>query len=51
MADLKDIANETIRDEITEFVERENEQEKMIDLFAAVSPQMQDIAAAQHHVA
>ncbi len=46
MADLKDIANETIRDEITEFVEREDEQEKMIDLFAAVTPQMQDIAAA-----
>ena len=46
MADLNDIANEKIRDEITEFIEKEDEQAKLIDLYAAVTPQMQDIAAA-----
>ena len=46
MAELNDIANELIRQEIVEFVERDDEKLRMVDLYAGVSPQMQDIAAA-----
>jgi len=44
MADLSAIKSDLIRDEIEEFVEREDEKQRMIDLFAATSEQMQSIA-------
>ena len=46
MAELSDIANETIRDEIEEFIERPEEIERTISVFARAKPAMQDIAAA-----
>jgi 5-methyltetrahydrofolate--homocysteine methyltransferase len=46
MPELSDIANEFIRTEIEEFVERPDEIERMIKLFARAAPPMQDIAAA-----
>jgi 5-methyltetrahydrofolate--homocysteine methyltransferase len=46
MAELSDIANETIREEIVEYLERPEEIERSIELFARASPKMQDIAAA-----
>lgn len=46
MAELSDIANETIREEIEEYVERPEEIERSVELFARASPLMQDIAAA-----
>ncbi|MXY75208.1 MAG: hypothetical protein F4Y83_09905, partial [Acidimicrobiia bacterium] len=46
MAQLSDIANEFIRDEIEEFLERPEEIERNVALFCRVSPAMQDIAAA-----
>ncbi len=46
MAELSDIANETIQYEIEEFIERPDELERNITLFASVRPSMQDIAAA-----
>ena len=46
MADITDIANEFIRDEIEEFIERDEERERIIGLFAQASEQMQNIAAA-----
>lgn len=46
MPELNDINNEFIRGEIEEFVERPDEIEKMINLFANASPALQDIAAA-----
>ena len=46
MAELSDIANEFIREEIEEYLERPEEIERNIELFARVSPAMQDIAAA-----
>ena len=46
MAQLSDIANEFIRDEIEEFLERPEEIERNVALFSRVSPAMQDIAAA-----
>ena len=46
MAELSDIANAIIRDEIEEFLERPDEIERNIALFARVRPAMQDIAAA-----
>ncbi len=46
MAELSDIANEFIRQEIEEFLERPEEIERNIELFARVRPAMQDIAAA-----
>ena len=53
MADITDIANEFIRDEIEEFIERDDERERITNLFAQASEQMQDIAAAlidgDHH--
>ena len=53
MADITDIANEFIRDEIEEFIERDEERERITNLFAQASEQMQNIAAAlidgDHH--
>ncbi|MCY4603446.1 MAG: corrinoid protein [Gemmatimonadetes bacterium] len=53
MADITDIANEFIRDEIEEFIERDDERERIINLFAQASTDMQNIAAAlidgDHH--
>ena len=46
MAELSDIANAVIRDEIEEFLERPDEIERNVALFARVRPEMQDIAAA-----
>ncbi len=46
MAVIGDIANEFIRDEIEEFIERANERQRIIDLFASARPLMQDIGAA-----
>jgi 5-methyltetrahydrofolate--homocysteine methyltransferase len=46
MAELSDIANEFIRQEIEEYLERPEEVERNIALFARVSPAMQEIAAA-----
>ncbi len=45
MAELSDIANEFARGEIDEFIENEDERKEIIDLYAAASPDMQDIAA------
>ena len=46
MAQLSDIANETIREEIEEFLERPDEIERNLELFSRSSSLMQDIAAA-----
>ena len=44
MASLSDIANETIRAEIEEFLERPEETERFIELFAKTRPMMQELA-------
>lgn len=46
MPDLTDISNEFVRAEIDEFVERPDERERLIGLFAVASPAMQAISAA-----
>ena len=46
MVQLSGIANETIRAEIEEFLERPEEIERNVELFSRASPAMQDIAAA-----
>ena len=46
MAHITDIANEFIRAEIEEFIERDEERERITNLFAQASKPMQDIAAA-----
>ena len=46
MADLQDISNEKIRQEIAEFIENPDEIERNIETFARVRPLMQEIAAA-----
>ena len=46
MADISDIQNELIRQEIEEFIEREDERQKIINLYAKTTPDMQCIAAA-----
>jgi len=46
MAEISDIVNEFIRDEIEEFIEREDERGHIIDLFAQASERMQNISAA-----
>ena len=45
MAELQDIANKFIKEEIEEFIEREDERRHIIQLYANASPKMQDIAA------
>ena len=53
MAEITDIENEFIREEIEEYLERPNEIERAINTFAQVTPAMQEIAAAlidgDHH--
>src|SRR5580700_9312048 len=46
MAELSDITNEFIRQEIDEFIERPNERERIINVFAKARPKMQAISAA-----
>jgi 5-methyltetrahydrofolate--homocysteine methyltransferase len=46
VAELREVANEFIRGEIEEFVERDDERERMIAMFSKCSPEMQEIAAA-----
>ncbi len=46
MAELFDIQNEFIRNEIEEFIERPEEIERLVNTFAGVSAEMQAIAAA-----
>jgi 5-methyltetrahydrofolate--homocysteine methyltransferase len=46
MAQLADVTNEFIREEIEEYIQRPDEIERIVELFARVSPKMQDIAAA-----
>jgi 5-methyltetrahydrofolate--homocysteine methyltransferase len=46
MPELTDITNEFIRDEIEEYIERPDEYERSVELFARVTPEMQAIAAA-----
>ena len=46
MPELTDITNEFIREEIEEYIERPDEFERSVELFARVSPEMQAIAAA-----
>lgn len=46
MAELADVPNEFIREEIEEFVERDDEKQGMIDLFSACSEDMLKIAEA-----
>ena len=46
MAQLSDIANDSVRQEIEEFLDRPDEIERVTAVFAKASPEMQDIAAA-----
>ncbi len=46
MAELNDIANDFLKDEIEEFIERPNERTRIIDAFARATPAMQEISAA-----
>ena len=46
MANISDIRNEFIREEIEEFIERPEEIERTVGIFAKARPAMQDIAAA-----
>ena len=46
MAQIEDIDNELIREEIEEFIERPDERERMIEMFARARPAMQEISAA-----
>ena len=46
MANIADIRNEFLRDEIEEFLERPEEIERTVGIFAKARPAMQDIAAA-----
>ncbi len=46
MAELADISNEVIRQEIEEFIERPDERTRTVNLFALSKPKMQAIAAA-----
>ena len=46
MPQLDDIQNEFIRQELVEYVERDDERQEMIDLYAATTPQMQELAAS-----
>ena len=46
MAELNDISNDFIRQEIEEYIERPEERQRMIDTFAKAKPKMQIISAA-----
>ena len=45
MAQLSDVANDFIREEIEQFIERPDERQRLIDLFAPVRPALQEMAA------
>ena len=45
MAELSDIQNEFVRQEIAEYIEREDERDHLIKLYARTRPAMQDLAA------
>jgi 5-methyltetrahydrofolate--homocysteine methyltransferase len=46
MAELADVTNDFLRQEVEEFVEREDERARLIGLYAGAKPELQDIAAA-----
>ncbi|MDA1099716.1 MAG: corrinoid protein [Proteobacteria bacterium] len=46
MAELSDVQNQTLRDEIEEYLERPEEIARFIELFARAKPALQEIAAA-----
>src|SRR5437773_11743775 len=46
MAELSDVSNDFIRQEIEEYIERPEERERTIKTFARATPKMQEIAAA-----
>jgi 5-methyltetrahydrofolate--homocysteine methyltransferase len=46
MAQISDIQNEFVRQEIDEFIERPDERQRIVDMYARARPKMQDIAAA-----
>jgi methanogenic corrinoid protein MtbC1 len=46
MAEINEVSNEFIRQEIEEFIERPDERQRTISLFARARPKMQEIAAA-----
>ena len=46
MPELSDVANDFIREEIEEFIERPDERERLIALFARTPADLQEIAAA-----
>src|SRR5262245_11281761 len=46
MAQLADVTNDFLRQEVEEFVEREDERARLIGLYAGAKPELQDIAAA-----
>jgi 5-methyltetrahydrofolate--homocysteine methyltransferase len=46
MAELSDIQNQTLQDEIEEYLERPEEIERFIELFTQARPRLQEIAAA-----
>ena len=45
MAELSDIQNEIVRQEIDEYIQREDERAEIISLYSKTSPLMQEIAA------
>ncbi|MFP6706888.1 MAG: corrinoid protein [Alphaproteobacteria bacterium] len=46
MAELTDVQNQTLRDEIEEYLERPEEIKRFVALFTGASPRLQEIAAA-----
>jgi 5-methyltetrahydrofolate--homocysteine methyltransferase len=46
MAELKDVSNDFIRQEIEEYIERPDERARTINTFACAKPKMQEISAA-----
>ena len=46
MAELTDIQNQTLIDEIEEYLERPDEIERFVQLFSQAKPRLQEIAAA-----
>ena len=46
MASISDISNEFVRNEIEEYLEQPDERQRVIDVFAKTSPEMQEISAA-----
>ena len=46
MASISDISNEFVRNEIEEYIEQPDERQRVIDVFATTSPEMQEISAA-----